>query len=293
MESENFNKWLLSDLKQLLLQYNISDSDIKGTGKNGNVIKKDYVNTISKLDKSLPKYNEPITQHINEDIWFNIMLNLNDQDLKKTCFTDKMALKVCNNISFWKIKFQNEDLEIVGKMPVTLKEWIKRYKIASNASDIANKIVNLLKYDNQYTIETYIHLDFNMLKIIPEYQDQIKKIRSRFVGNFEMIQGFSIKYKNGIQFKFFYIINWGDTAGKFTITITYDQLFLILYRYLHYLNAIDLTDQFGFSYDLKDDLTKINPNSKDFDDKYHIKDFGDKYGKKLINHLKQKIQLLQ
>lgn len=38
---EDFNTWLVADLKNLLLQYDILP--IKGSGKNGNVIKADFI----------------------------------------------------------------------------------------------------------------------------------------------------------------------------------------------------------------------------------------------------------
>ena len=206
----------LINLKQILLQYDITDKDIKGSGKNGNVIKKDYVKTIFNLFK-----NEPINQNINmnlninEDIWYNILMHLPYKDLKKACLTDKIAIKVCNHIYFWKDKFEKENLEIVGKTPITIKEWIKKYKIASRASFMASKIVNVLKQDLQYTIGTYIPLDFDMLKLIPQYKDQIMKTRRQFVCDFLAAQGFTIKYKNGLEFKFLYQDDNGSTAGKF------------------------------------------------------------------------------
>lgn len=261
MEPQDFNKWLVSDLKQILLQYDITDRDIKGSGKNGNVIKKDYVKTISNLFK-----NEPINnQNINEDIWYNILMHLPYKDLKKACLTDKTAIKVCNHIHFWKDKFEKENLEIVGKMPITIKEWIKKYKIASRASFMASKIVNVLKQDHQYTIGTYLPLDFDMIKIIPQYKDQIEKARRQFVGDFLAAQGFTIKYKNGLEFKFFYQDDNGSTAGKFIEKITLDELYLILYRYLHYFPSKDLIDQNDSSYnliDLKQELNKLNKNIK-------------------------------
>ncbi len=253
MEAENFNKWRIADLKQLLLQFNITDVDIEGSGKNGNVVRKDYVQTISKIMLSLSptKMDSNPQTNINEDIWYNIMLHLNYTDLKKSCLTDKTAMKVCNNISFWKNKFENEHLEIIGKIPTTLKEWIKKYKIASTSSLIANRITHVLQHD-QYTITAYIELGFDVLKIIPEYEKNIKKARSRFVGDFLAVQGFSIKSKNGLQFKFFYQNDNGDLAGKFTTMITFDQLYFILYRYLHYFPSKTLIDQNELSYDLNE-----------------------------------------
>ena len=42
-------------LKELLTQYNISDNDIKGHGKNGNVLKSDRLNMYLKLQKQSKK----------------------------------------------------------------------------------------------------------------------------------------------------------------------------------------------------------------------------------------------
>lgn len=255
MESatENFNNWRVSDLKQFLLQYNISDVDIEGSGKNSNVVKKDYVRTASLL--TIKEYNY---QDINEDVWYNILIHLKYHDLKKTCLTAKSAIKICNNISFWKDKFQKENLTIVGKMPMTIKEWIKKYKKASYASLIANKIVNVLKHNPKYTISAFFELNFDMSKIIPQYEENIKKARRQFGGKFLAGQGFSIKMKNGLQFKFFYINNNGSEPGKFKTMITYDQLYLILYYYLHYFSPKELNDQNDLSYDLDDLNDKFN-----------------------------------
>lgn len=53
-----FESWLVSELKELLLQYNITPKDIKGTGKNGNVVKKDLVRTAKKITKISPIKNK-------------------------------------------------------------------------------------------------------------------------------------------------------------------------------------------------------------------------------------------
>lgn len=245
MEQEDFNKWLVSDLKTLLLQYDIEDSDIKGSGKNGNVLKKDYIQAISKINFNPLKSNQ-----INKDIWYNILLQLDYKDLKNTCLTDKNAVHVCNNKAFWENKFKYDGLILIGKVPQTLEEWRKKYKYASMVTNKTNKIVNLVKLN--YNVETYIDLNFDMAKIIPEYQNDIKKARNRFVGDFLTGQGFEIKNKNGIVFKFFYLNEIGDEPGKFKKNISDDELFMILYRYLHYFQPKDLLDDQGFTYDIND-----------------------------------------
>ena len=50
-----FDSWYVNELKEYLLQYNITPKDIKGSGKNGNVVKKDLVRTAKKISKFSPK----------------------------------------------------------------------------------------------------------------------------------------------------------------------------------------------------------------------------------------------
>lgn len=45
------DSWFVPELKEYLLQYNITPKDIKGSGKNGNVVKKDLVRTAKKISK--------------------------------------------------------------------------------------------------------------------------------------------------------------------------------------------------------------------------------------------------
>ncbi len=49
---EDFSSWTVPYLKELLLQYGIDTRYMKGSGKNGNMIKKDYI----KLSKKYVKY---------------------------------------------------------------------------------------------------------------------------------------------------------------------------------------------------------------------------------------------
>jgi len=46
MESIDFNKLKIPELKEWLLQYNIDDEDIMGTGKNGRLLKIDRINAL-------------------------------------------------------------------------------------------------------------------------------------------------------------------------------------------------------------------------------------------------------
>lgn len=50
MDTEDFNKWSVKDLKEYLLQYDIIEDDIEGSGKNGRIIKADLVRTADNLN---------------------------------------------------------------------------------------------------------------------------------------------------------------------------------------------------------------------------------------------------
>lgn len=160
MQSEDFDKWLVHDLKTLLLQYNITNIDIKGSGKNGNVIKKDYIKMAKKLPKNDVDKNTIIDNETNldENIWFNIMLNLNDEDLINSCFTNKTSEKVCHNNFFWENKFKYDHLTLFN-IPQNLNEWLKEFKKSSVAHTLAIKLLSdfTLKF-TQYNLTQY-HVD--------------------------------------------------------------------------------------------------------------------------------------
>lgn len=49
MQEEDFSKWTIPELKELLLQYDINTEYMKGSGKNNNMIKKDYIKISKKI----------------------------------------------------------------------------------------------------------------------------------------------------------------------------------------------------------------------------------------------------
>ncbi len=131
MQPENFNKWQVNDLKNYLLQYNIDPDDIKGSGKNGNVIKVDLVKTAKKI-KSKIYINSNVNQNndlpdksgytVPEDIIKEI-LNVSDVNtIINLCGTSTMYQRYCND-QFWKNIANREEMPI----KTTAKEWIEEY----------------------------------------------------------------------------------------------------------------------------------------------------------------------
>lgn len=240
MQSERFDQWLVSDLKTLLLQYDIDTKDIKGSGKNGNLIKKDYVRMAYQLT-FVPEI-EVKENIIDENIWYNIMLNMTD-DLHKICMANKMALKVCHNKYFWENKFKHDDLTLFSN-PTSMKEWINEYDKSFKAYTLANKIANALMKGDK--IITYFDGDKDLSNIVSETDR--RKARGGSVGDFIEYQGITITFKKNITFSYFLQDKYGGTAGKSKYEITLDQLFNLLYKLLYYHPNIELVDDNSFSY---------------------------------------------
>lgn len=82
MESPNYNSWTINQLKELLLKHNISDKDIKKSGKSkSKPLKSDYIRAIKKINKkndiNINKYEKELT-----DVIPTIMQNLDPMTLR-------------------------------------------------------------------------------------------------------------------------------------------------------------------------------------------------------------------
>ena len=193
MEAENFNKWLVSDLKQYLLQNNIELDTIKGTGKNGNVVKNDLIKTAKKIKSNFISTQSESTTPIpvkdgslmpNIDILplvqdnldlpmdiINEILNISDVNtIINFCNSSMLYQKHCNK-QLW------EKIAIREGMPIrtTVNEWIKeylyhQYEVNILIEMLKNEIFidfnlptpyllfkfkNILNYNGNYTITIY------------------------------------------------------------------------------------------------------------------------------------------
>jgi len=284
METD-FSKWLVSDLKDLLLQYNVDINDIKGSGKNGNIIKKDYIKTAKKITfqkMASPKItlkNEHQSIIVPEDIWYNILLHLNYRDFTKTCLTDKMALKICEKKQFWHDKFNHEHLIMLrSKEPDNIKDWIKYYQKSAYVANKAVKIVNVLKSNAENNIIIFINLNDNILRIIPLYHEEVKNARRQFGGDF--LDNQYIAFKNN-TLKFAYGEYNGGDLSSFKKSITYTELFDILYRYIFYYTDKDIEDNNCYSYNKKLLQTQIK------------NEINSHNRAEIINLLQERLKLLQ
>lgn len=97
MEEENFSKWTVKDLKEYLLQYDIITKDIKGSGKNGNVLKQDLIYTAKTIGKQ-----HVITNHnkaeIPDDVVVELVKHMKTYDRLEFCSTDKHIHTLCQTV---------------------------------------------------------------------------------------------------------------------------------------------------------------------------------------------------
>jgi hypothetical protein len=185
---DNFNKWTVSDLKNLLLQYDITD--IKGSGKNGNVIKSDLIKTVKKVLKNEQSYIEIHTDiSLPMDVMAEI-INISDvETIINLCQTSSMMKNQCNE-AFWHKIADREEMPI----KTNAKDWIKEYrnnlkevkvlmkmlkemKIIVNMPEAYlyfNEWMNVIRYSNDkgndkvYLINDVITNESNMIKILME-----------------------------------------------------------------------------------------------------------------------------
>lgn len=145
---EDFNKWTVPELKALLLQYDISPNEIKGTGKNNNVIKADLIKAVKKVIKREVKRdiknetkNNVKTIDLNQDVCYNLLLNADINDIVNLCSVNKSCHQACH-VNFWKTKIQNDfDINIPENInPKTINEWVFLYK---QMNKLVNRLDNL------------------------------------------------------------------------------------------------------------------------------------------------------
>jgi hypothetical protein len=141
MDDENFNRWTVKDLKEYLLQYDIVMKDIKGTGKNGNVVKNDLIHAIKKLHKNDMLQNDVSfiglddLPNLNNDILINIAIKLPIDDVQQLTMTNKDFYNIYSSPSFWVNKYNYDNLPLLEKHE-HIADWINDYKATKNAKDL-------------------------------------------------------------------------------------------------------------------------------------------------------------
>lgn len=139
--------WKISDLKEYLLQYDIILT--KGSGKNGNVLKKDLIKKIEKLhDLKSEKYkmkkfkNENIFNRLPTEIIEEILILLDISSIK-SYYAIKSS--ICNH-AFWKKLYLRDELLYYKKD--TIGDYLQTYDCIKNIKLHIDIIFKMIECDN-------------------------------------------------------------------------------------------------------------------------------------------------
>ena len=132
------------------------------------------LNMPAKGGSSMPAINQ-----LNDDTWLNILLQSDMETLKTSCSLNKTTDKLCHDVGFWKLKFEQDGL-FFPKPQKSLKKWILEYTKVKNAVDVATKLVNYIldKKANYFNIISVVDDDYDINKIdwlTPKLNNAIQK----------------------------------------------------------------------------------------------------------------------
>src|SRR5438445_3529228 len=143
-----------TQLKELLLKRGVSDKDIKGSGKNGNVLKSDREKHYKKIQKSTQTKSKLITvkdkqytedmlyemiqyyesrfnikqPYINNDALYTLLLNTDINEIKNTCSINRLNSSICSQKQFWELKFNHDNIPFITNKDFTnVNDWVKEY----------------------------------------------------------------------------------------------------------------------------------------------------------------------
>lgn len=97
--------------------------------------------------KNLYDWSGKIILTGNIDVDYQILSQLDLQDLSKTCRSNKYTQDLCSSDDFWIYKFNQENLNILYK-PDTLQKWLILYKKTKHST--IDAIHTLIVYDILY-----------------------------------------------------------------------------------------------------------------------------------------------
>ena len=113
--------------------------------------------------------------YISDDILYSMMLNSDITTIKKICLTNKSAVRICNNIYFWKDKFNHDNLPLLFNdvIPQTVDEWRNEYEAIDSAVKSVKRIFNLIPN------EEIVSRDKIKISMIFSDEDELKMLLPR------------------------------------------------------------------------------------------------------------------
>ncbi len=196
---------------------------------------------------------------INKDTWLNVLLQSDTETLKTSCFINKDTVNICNDLQFWKLKFEQDNLPFLLKKD-TLENYIKNY---NKIKKIKTNIIKL--YDNVLLNKKYNVLsinDTNDMKWLPA-----KMIESIDDHPEDVSEGTNIEFDfKKSTMTLYYIATDEDEEYlkdklKIKIKLTKDEFINNLVKLYYYEEDASLTDSddlyIGYNTLMKDKLIKV------------------------------------
>ncbi len=136
----------------------------------------------------------------NKDVDYEILNYLDAQDISVVCRSNKYAQQLCHNPTFWRNKFDAEELLVMYE-PDTLIEWLTFYKIATQAKQYAIRtlIINDIEYfqNNRRSTIDIINNNSDTLDEIINYIFNVTVINIPFVSIVYDESSYTLNLSNG------------------------------------------------------------------------------------------------
>lgn len=179
----------------------------------------------------------------NYDVLYTTMLNADFETVKLLCLTNKLAIKTCSSVSFWKEKYEyNGFPKLFNEYePKTVEDWKHEYEKVEGILRLIKKILNLAGTERNsrayISISISFEADDSVIGFLPE--EIIKNID--FDIEHDDSEKIIINYNMPINdFEIVYVITDSDNYERETVKgkINYGEainiLTWLLYHYPDY-----------------------------------------------------------
>src|ERR1700761_3651300 len=124
---------------------------------------------------------------LNDDCIFNILLNMDIDDIQNFCLVNKNHYDICYDEHFWKEKLKHDDLPKSLFVFDSLQEWVYEYIKIYTANIKIKNLLKMIEFEFEdypkHEVDLYIRIDdFEHIEsIIPWYickiDDMMEKIK--------------------------------------------------------------------------------------------------------------------
>lgn len=184
---ESFEHWTVVELKNYLLQHDISMKDIEGSGKNGNVIKKDLIKAVKKIHRKSSYINySPIKTFIKsprksggqitnfpDEMIMELLNNMSLPEFIDFCSTNKKYHNICKNEQYWKRYYEQFNIDLKSKFPDL--SYMRLVQILYNIKQILDVAkIRKVAFENKTPIQKYLNKYFKMYDFRGDFTCDVK-----------------------------------------------------------------------------------------------------------------------